>query len=279
MFSQRTMCYLKFLKFYLVKGLFITLCFTCGGFIWFYGNGTDLSMACTTMPERPPFITRDDKYNWNYSGHFNIKHKQFQPALNATEYKWYLELIAVFQKQCEDANLAFLLDGGSVLGAYRFHGFEPWDDDFDVRMRYEDREAIAKVLGNVPGHTFLRGTNEIWKFFNNRNSISTRYPWKWPFIDILFFKVNTTHFFDAFYGETKRRPFVSHPNRDIFPIADILPKVYGVFEDLILPVPRNMKGYIERKYHDMPNWCRTSTWGHKLEMLVRDEKTCDASAF
>ena len=79
----------------------------------------------------------------------------------------------MFQSRCDEFGLRFKLDAGTALGAYRYHGFTPWDDDFDVRMKYTDRDAIVNALGNVPGHTLLTYTDFIWKFFHNENSVQT----------------------------------------------------------------------------------------------------------
>ena len=78
-----------------------------------------------------------------------------------------MDLISVFQNHCDASNLTFLLDSGSAVGAYRYHGFDPWDDYFDVNMRHEDRNAIANVLGNVLGHTLIKA-DTIWRFFRQR---------------------------------------------------------------------------------------------------------------
>ena len=213
--------------------------------------------------ERPPPISRDEKYNCDYSGVFNIKFEQFKPALNDTEFKWYMDLISVFQNQCDASNLKFLLDSESAVGAYRYHGFDPWDDDFYVKcsMRHEDRNAIANVLGNVLGHTLIKA-DTIWGFFHNENSVSTPRPWKWPFIDIFFFKVNETHYYDATFRDSHE----SHP------VVDILPEGYTVFEALIMPVPRNMKDYISEKYHYTSAPCVTNNWNHKREARARKKR-------
>ena len=77
-------------------------------------------------------LSRDEKYKWNYSGYLNVKYGQFAPAMNEAEYELYVELIAVF-------NITYMLSGGSVLGSYKYHGFVPWDDKFDVQVKSLDR--------------------------------------------------------------------------------------------------------------------------------------------
>ena len=71
-------------------------------------------------------ISREDKYNWSNPGSFNTELASFAPALNATEYQLYLELIRVFKTRCNSFNITFMLEGGSLLGPIDttglFHG-------------------------------------------------------------------------------------------------------------------------------------------------------------
>ena len=246
----------------LAKVFSLVFGFICGFFIGFSGHLVHSPANCT-LTERPPAITRDEKYNWDYSGQFNVEHEQFGPALNDTEFKWYMDLISVFQSRCDEFGLRFILDAGAALGAYRYHGFTPWDDDFDVRMKYTDRDAIVNALGSVPGHTLLTYTDFILKFFHNENSVQTSQAWNWPFIDIFFFKVNKTHFYDATFEDC----FESHP------VGEILPEDYTVFENLIMPVPRNMESYIRKKYPYMQDSCLSNAWSHRRETKPRKNQT------
>ena len=56
-----------------------------------------------------------------------------------------LVLYRRFDEICVQNNISYTLDGGSLLGAVREHGFIPWDDDADVAMMRSDYEKFRDI--------------------------------------------------------------------------------------------------------------------------------------
>lgn len=55
-------------------------------------------------------------------------------------------ILEEFRKICEEHNLTYWLEGGTLLGAIRHEGFIPWDDDIDVNMPESDLMKLKELL-------------------------------------------------------------------------------------------------------------------------------------
>lgn len=55
-----------------------------------------------------------------------------------------MDSLAVFAKVCKALNIEFFLYGGSLLGAVKYQGFVPWDDDLDVCLLRRDYDRLLR---------------------------------------------------------------------------------------------------------------------------------------
>lgn len=67
-----------------------------------------------------------------------------------------LDMLLEFDKVCKKHNLTYFLDGGSMIGAVRHHGFIPWDDDIDVCMPRRDYEKFVTLVEEFKNPYFLQ---------------------------------------------------------------------------------------------------------------------------
>ena len=56
------------------------------------------------------------------------------------------ELLKFLKQTCEENNLTFWIQGGTLLGAKRHQGFIPWDDDIDCGMIRNDLEKLREII-------------------------------------------------------------------------------------------------------------------------------------
>ena len=68
-----------------------------------------------------------------------------------------LELLKVFIDICQKLNLKYYMACGSVLGAVKYHGFIPWDDDIDVCLLRPDYDVFVREAPKyLPEYLFLQ---------------------------------------------------------------------------------------------------------------------------
>lgn len=58
-----------------------------------------------------------------------------------------LKELKVVKKVCDQLNIKFVLYGGTLLGALKYKGFIPWDDDVDIAM---DRDSYEMFIAEAP---------------------------------------------------------------------------------------------------------------------------------
>lgn len=56
-----------------------------------------------------------------------------------------LDALIELEKFCKQNDINFYLRGGSVLGAVKYHGFIPWDDDMDIAIPRKDYNKLIKL--------------------------------------------------------------------------------------------------------------------------------------
>lgn len=71
--------------------------------------------------------------------------------------KTEFEILKEFDAVCGQLGISYFLVCGSALGAVKYGGFIPWDDDVDVAMYRKDyRTFLEKAPALLPDHLFLQ---------------------------------------------------------------------------------------------------------------------------
>ena len=115
-----------------------------------------------------------------------------------------------FDRICRKHNIKYTMEGGTLMGAVKYQGFVPWDDDIDVVMIREEYEKFLKVApGELGGKFFLQSYNNVPDFPLNYAKLC----------------LNGTEIYDYAYTHIK----TMHHGifMDIFPIDNIVPEKLG----------------------------------------------------
>ena len=66
--------------------------------------------------------------------------------------KVMLNILVEFAKFCDEHDLMYYLDAGTLIGAVRHKGFIPWDDDIDVNMPQKDYDKFIELTRKLEGY-------------------------------------------------------------------------------------------------------------------------------
>ncbi|MDG2395759.1 LicD family protein [Candidatus Thioglobus sp.] len=76
-----------------------------------------------------------------------------------------LDMLIEFDSICKKHDLKYWLDSGTLLGAVRYQGFIPWDDDIDLSMPVEDYNKFKDIAADALSDKIFFQTKETDKSF------------------------------------------------------------------------------------------------------------------
>ena len=70
-----------------------------------------------------------------------------------------------FDSICKKNGLTYFLSNGTLLGAVKYQGFVPWDDDIDIFMPRRDYERLLKIedFDEGPYELMAKERNSKWR--------------------------------------------------------------------------------------------------------------------
>ncbi len=112
-----------------------------------------------------------------------------------------------FDRICQKHDIHYTMEGGTLLGAVKYGGFVPWDDDIDVVMkRSEYQRFLAVAPGELDGKFFLQSYHNVPEFPLNYAKLC----------------LNGTEIYD--YDYTHLKTMHHGVFMDIFPIDEVKPE-------------------------------------------------------
>lgn len=112
-----------------------------------------------------------------------------------------------FDRICRKHNIKYTMEGGTLMGAVKYQGFVPWDDDIDVVMIREEYEKFLEVAPKeLDLKFFLQSYNNVPEFPLNYAKLC----------------LNGTEIYDYDYTHLKNMHHGIF--MDIFPIDNVVPE-------------------------------------------------------
>ena len=185
------------------------------------------------------------------------KYKPFLPALNATEREVLFDLAHTISKKCSELKIVCLMYGGTLLGSYRHHDIIPWDDDLDFFISHSNRGLISRELKKISDRYHVEYAGPRIKFFSDGSKLSTKYPWKWPYVDISFYSENSTHIKDT----------AKEMSKYVYPKSIIFPTHKRPLGRLMLDAPFDTFATLQASHYT--KHCQTYHYSHRLEKIDR----------
>ncbi|KAK6188820.1 hypothetical protein SNE40_004919 [Patella caerulea] len=187
-----------------------------------------------------------------------VKSTAFLPVMS-TKYRRVLQDILLKCKYLLDKSaVSYFMYSGTLLGSYRHHDIIPWDDDADIVVNISHRKTVFKLFSNLRPSFILEIRQKVrWKLYSIHSRPIKRVSWSWPFLDISFFKENSTHIWDA--DDRFNKTFI-YKKEDVFPLTR------RPFMGMLLPAPKNTTNVILQTYN--PQLCKSLRYSHKFETNV-----------
>lgn len=188
-----------------------------------------------------------------------------------------LEVIKHLASICAENNLTYWLDFGTLLGAVREKGFIAYDNDIDIGVKFEDKEAFQNAITSggfkIAREFLIRDANKVV-------GIEQTYHYKGVLVDIFYY---------IFHTPTTRVLYTFTPINDDYSLSNkaeikktVVPffpvKSYR-FKDIEVMIPNNEDEYLQFHYGKNymtpdPNY-RSSDIVKTIEYIPREEKIAD----
>ena len=185
---------------------------------------------------------------------------RFENVLDTYQTARVNQLLSYFDTTMRHHGIDYVMDGGTLIGSMLHHDRIPWDDDFDVYIRTEDREQVMNALHRRKMGYVVTSNGLYSKLWSSRiPHVANHRPWNWPFLDIAWLSHNATHMWEE---RSKEHRY----SRNVYNKSWLFPSVRRPFGPHILSAPRRAEAFLNYRFGT--RWssiCVANHWNHILE--------------
>lgn len=163
------------------------------------------------------------------------------------------EALRAIAEALHTQNIPFWVDGGTLLGTYRYQGVIPWDYDIDIGVIADDFANVMRALNVLDPCKYLA---QDWSSRGEPSSYIRVYvKATHTHIDIFHYRLDpkkkTLTFIlsydkSDFMAEAWKTRERTHVNA--IPVAVVFPLKKGLFDGIDVPVPQDTKRYLQFRY-------------------------------
>lgn len=174
-----------------------------------------------------------------------------------------LEMLNEINKICQNNNIDYWLDSGTLLGAIRHKGFIPWDDDCDICMPRNDYEKFIEIAKRNLPNGMICESKDIEKI-EGKNTYQR-------------YKFTRIYYLDHFKSYSKYwNKYSDGIFIDIFPVDAVTPKMVNnkFFNILNISCVRveNPIGIREKVKYIIHKMNLENIWINKSKKLIKQNK-------
>ena len=146
-----------------------------------------------------------------------------------------LDVLKEFIRICEQNNLNYWVDAGTLLGSVRHQGFVPWDDDLDVSLTKDDYQKFKKIVEKELSENFY--FSDDWPGLSRIKSKNSN-----EVLDIFMYDVKGDFMRIHQLDDNFERDFEPIPYNIVFPTIDLF------FENIKVKAPCKYDLFLRCRY-------------------------------
>lgn len=186
---------------------------------------------------------------------------EFKPYMAPNDKAILYETLNTLYRVCKSLQFICMMYSGTLLGSWRHHEVIPWDGDADVLANTTEKDELFSALAMLSPSYEIINTGTRFKLYSRKATKTSQYSWKWPYVDIWFFKENNTHIWDEIPSRAFMRDYV-YPKSIIFPLH------LRPFGPIYFPSPFDSFAALTITYRTTD--CETYFYNHKYEITQRE---------
>ncbi|UJR12430.1 hypothetical protein I4U23_016606 [Adineta vaga] len=97
------------------------------------------------------------------------------------------DTLEIIDEILRNANIKYVIFGGTMLGSQRHGGLIPWDDDADIAIHRNDEEKLSRIFDIEPLFGY-----RVWD--PRRTVLQVRYQLYAPFVDIFLIDIKDNRY-------------------------------------------------------------------------------------